>query len=141
MGIDRSGTHEGMYSKIPLQFLPNNGSAPIYIRYSDGSLQKGNGNGWGVFLIEDNFVEKTFLATDKRRTELIHKDIYDQTGKLVTPSPVRGYFSAKYVDPDFIGERTSARPFLIRYSDIALVFAEAAGPDEGLALVLSLIHI
>ena len=135
MGIDRSGTHEGMYSKIPLQFLPNNGSAPIYIRYSDGSLQKGNGNGWGVFLIEDNFVEKTFLATDKRRTELIHKDIYDQTGKLVTPSPVRGYFSAKYVDPDFIGERTSARPFLIRYSDIALVFAEAAGPDEGLALV------
>ena len=41
----------------------------------------------------------------------------------------------KYVDPDFIGERTSARPFLIRYSDIALVFAEAAGPDEGLALV------
>lgn len=63
MGIDRSGTHEGMYSKIPLQFLPNNGSAPIYIRYSDGSLQKGNGNGWGVFLIEDNFVEKTFLAT------------------------------------------------------------------------------
>ena len=87
MGIDRSGTHKGMYSKIPLQFLPNNGSAPIYIRYSDGSLQKGNGNGWGVFLIEDNFVEKTFLATDKRRTELIHKDIYDQTGKLVTPSP------------------------------------------------------
>ncbi len=117
MGIDRSGTHKGMYSKIPLQFLPNNGSAPIYIRYSDGSLQKGNGNGWGVFLVEDNFVEKTFLATDKRRTELIHKDIYDQTGKLVTPSPVRGYFSAKYVDPDFIGERTSARPFLIRYSD------------------------
>ena len=57
MGIDRSGTHEGMYSKIPLQFLPNNGSAPIYIRYSDGSLQKGNGNGWGVFLVEDNFGE------------------------------------------------------------------------------------
>ena len=80
-------------------------------------------------------MEKTFLATDKRRTELIHKDIYDQTGKLVTPSPVRGYFSAKYVDPDFIGERTSARPFLIRYSDIAHVVAEAAGPDEGLALV------
>ena len=54
---------------------------------------------------------------------------------MVTPSPVRGYFSSKYVDPDFIGERPSARPYLIRYSDIALVFAEAAGPDEGLALV------
>lgn len=135
MGIDRSGTHEGMYSKIPLQFLPNNGSAPIYIRYGDGTLQRGNGNGWGVFLIEDNFVERTFLATDRRRTELIHRDIYDQNGSPVTPSPVRGYFSAKYVDPEFIGERTSARPFLIRYSDIALVFAEAVGPGEGLAVV------
>lgn len=135
MAIDRSGTDEGMYSKIPLQFLPNNGSAPIYIRYSDGSLQRGNGNGWGVFLIEDSFAEQTYMAADKRRTELIHRDIYDEEGNKVTPSPVRGYFSSKYVDPDFIGERTSARPYLIRYSDIALVFAEAAGPDEGLALV------
>ena len=135
MAIDRSGTHEGMYSKIPLQFLPNNGSAPIYIKYSDGSLQRGNGNGWGVFLIEDSFAEETYMAADKRRTELIHRDIYDEQGNVVTPSPVRGYFSSKYVDPDFIGERTSARPYLIRYSDIALVFAEAAGPDEGLALV------
>lgn len=135
MAIDRSGTHEGMYSKIPLQFLPDNGSAPIYIRYSDGTLQRGNGNGWGVFLIEDSFAEKAFMASDKRRTELIHRVIYDQNGNPVTPSPVRGYFSAKYVDPDFIGERTSARPYLIRYSDIALVFAEAAGPDEGLPLV------
>lgn len=135
MAIDRSGTDEGMYSKIPLQFLPNNGSAPIYIKYSDGSLQRGNGNGWGVFLIEDSFAEQTYMAADKRRTELIHRDIYDEAGNVVTPSPVRGYFSSKYVDPDFIGERTSARPYLIRYSDIALVFAEAAGPDEGLALV------
>ena len=135
MAIDRSGTDEGMYSKIPLQFLPNNGSAPIYIKYSDGSLQRGNGNGWGVFLIEDSFAEQTYMAADKRRTELIHRDIYDEQGNVVTPSPVRGYFSSKYVDPDFIGERTSARPYLIRYSDIALVFAEAAGPDEGLALV------
>lgn len=135
MAIDRSGTDEGMYSKIPLQFLPNNGSAPIYIKYSDGSLQRGNGNGWGVFLIEDSFAEQTYMAADKRRTELIHRDIYDEQGNVVPPSPVRGYFSSKYVDPDFIGERTSARPYLIRYSDIALVFAEAAGPDEGLALV------
>ena len=46
-----------------------------------------------------------------------------------------GWYSAKYVDPDFIGERTSARPYLIRYSDIALVLAEAAGPEEGYPLV------
>ena len=135
MSTDRSGTHEGMYTKIPLQFLPNNSSVPIFIKYSDGTLQKGNGNGWGVFLINDDFVESAFLTTDKRRTELIHRTIYDQNGAEVTPSPVRGYFTSKYVDPDFIGERTSARPYLMRYSDIALVLAEAAGPEEGYPLV------
>ena len=135
MSTDRSGTHEGMYTKIPLQFLPNNSSIPIFIKYPDGTLQKGNGNGWGVFLINDDFVTATYLATDKRRTELIHRTIYDQYGAEVTPSPVRGYFTSKYVDPDFIGERTSARPYLIRFSDIALVLAEAAGPAEGYPLV------
>lgn len=135
MATDRSGTHEGMYTKIPLQFLPNNSSVPIFIKYSDGTLQKGNGNGWGVFLINDDFVEGEYLATDKRRSELLHHSIYDQNGIEIIPSPVRGYFTSKYVDPDFIGERTSARPYLIRYSDIALVLAEAAGPTEGYPLV------
>lgn len=135
MSTDRSGTHEGMYTKIPLQFLPNNSSVPIFIKYPDGSLQKGNGNGWGVFLINDDFVENAYLATDRRRTELLHRTIYDQYGAEILPSPVRGYFTSKYVDPDFIGERTSARPYLIRYSDIALVLAEAAGPSEGYPLV------
>ena len=135
MSTDRSGTHEGMYTKIPLQFLPNNSSVPIFIKYGDGTLQRGNGNGWGVFLINDDFVESSYLPTDKRRTELIHRTIYDQNGVAVSPSPVRGYFTSKYVDPDFIGERTSARPYLIRYSDIALVLAEASGPDEGYPLV------
>lgn len=51
------------------------------------------------------------------------------------PNQIKGYFSSKYVDPDFIGERTSARPYLIRFSDIALVYAEAVGPEEGLAYV------
>lgn len=134
MAIDRSGTHEGMYSKIPLQFLPNNSSVPVFIKYSDGSLQMGNGNGWGVFLIGSDFVNK-YQAIDKRRTELIHRQIYNQDGSPVSPSPVRDYFTSKYVDPDFIGERTSARPYLIRYSDIALVLAEAAGPAEGYPLV------
>ena len=135
MATDRSGTHEGMYTKIPLQFLPNNSSVPIFIKYPDGSLQQGHGNGWGVFLINDDFVEGSYLAVDKRRTELIHRSIFDQNGNEILPSPVRGYFTSKYVDPDFIGERTSARPYLIRWSDIALVLAEAAGPAEGYPLV------
>lgn len=135
MPIDRSGTQEGNYSKLPLLFLPSNNSVPFYIRYGNGDLQRANGNGWGVFLCNDAFVEGQFSTTDKRRTELIHREIYDQTGAPIVPNQVRGYFSSKYVDPNFIGERTSARPYLIRFSDIALVYAEAAGPDEGLAWV------
>ena len=135
MAIDRSGTYEGQYSKIPLQFLPDNGGADIYIKFSDGSLLKGNGNGWGVFRIEENFVNR-FLPTDKRRIELIHNKIYNAQGNEVTPATDIGYFSAKYVDPDFNGQWTSARPFLIRYSDVALILAEAVGPTaEGYAAV------
>ena len=135
MPIDRSGTQEGNYSKLPLLFLPSNNSVPFYIRYGNGDLQRANGNGWGVFLCNDEFVETQFSTTDKRRTELIHRDIYDASGNPIVPNQVKGYFSSKYVDPDFIGERTSARPYLIRFSDIALVYAEAAGPEAGLAYV------
>ncbi len=135
MPIERSGTQEGNYSKLPLMFLPSNSSIPFYIKYSDGSLQRANGNGWGVFLCNDDFVENTFSPADKRRTELIHRDIYDASGNPIMPNQVKGYYTAKYVDPDFIGERTSARPYLIRFSDIALVYAEAAGPVEGLPVL------
>lgn len=135
MPFDRSGTQEGNYSKLPLLFLPSNNSVPFYIRYANGDLQRANGNGWGVFLCNDEFVETQFSTTDKRRTELIHRDIYDEDGNAIVPNQIKGYFSSKYVDPDFIGERTSARPYLIRFSDIALVYAEAVGPEEGLAYV------
>ena len=134
MATDRSGTHEGMYTKIPLQFLPNNSSVPFFVKYGDGTLQKCNGNGWGVFIVEDDFVDM-FLPTDKRRTELIHRQFYDQNGDFVTIPSGEKYYSAKYIDPEFIGERTSARPYLMRYSDIMLVLAEAAGPEEGYPLV------
>jgi len=135
MPNERSGTQEGNYSKLPLMFLPSNSAIPFYIKYSDGSLQRANGNGWGVFLCNDDFVENTFTAVDKRRTELIHREIYDASGNRIDPNQVKGYYTAKYVDPDFIGERTSARPYLIRFSDIALVYAEAAGPVDGLPVL------
>lgn len=135
MPNERSGTQEGNYSKLPLLFLPSNNSVPFYIRYGNGDLQRANGNGWGVFLCNDEFVETQFATTDKRRTELIHRSICDASGNPIVPNQIRGYFSSKYVDPDFIGERTSARPYLIRFSDIALVYAEAAGPEAGLEYV------
>ena len=135
MPNERTGTQEGNYSKLPLMFLPSNSSIPFYIKYSDGTLQRANGNGWGVFLCNNDFVENTFSAVDRRRTELIHSSIYDAAGNPIVPNQVKGYFTSKYVDPEFIGERTSARPYLIRFSDIALVYAEAAGPVDGLPVL------
>ncbi len=61
MANDRSGTQEGNYSKLPLMFLPSNNSVPFYIRYGDGSLQRANGNGWGVFLCNDELRRKCLL--------------------------------------------------------------------------------
>lgn len=135
MPNERTGTQEGNYSKFPLMFLPSNNGIPFYIKYADGTLQKANGNGWGVFLCNDDFVEGQFSAVDKRRTELIHRTIYNANGAVIYPNQIQGYFTSKYVDPDFIGDRTSARPFLIRFSDIVLVYAEAAGPVDGLPYV------
>lgn len=135
LATDRSGSQEGNYSKLPLMFLPSNNAVPFYIKYGNGDLVTANGNGWGVFLCNDNFVETQFSATDLRRTELIHRAIYDVNGAAITPNQIKGYFSSKYVDPSFIGERTSARPFLLRFSDIALVYAEAVGPVLGLPVL------
>lgn len=135
LGTDRSGTQEGNYSKLPLMFLPSNNAVPFYIKFGNGDLVKANGNGWGVFLCNDQFVETQFAATDLRRTELIHRAIYDANGDVITPNQIKGYFSSKYVDPDFIGERTSGRPYLLRFSDIALVYAEAVGPVQGLPVL------
>ncbi len=52
MPIDRSGTQEGNYSKLPLLFLPSNNSVPFYIRYGNGDLQRANGNGLGRFPLQ-----------------------------------------------------------------------------------------
>ena len=43
-------------------------------------------------------------------------------GKLTYP------FCRKFIDPEFVGDKTSTKPFLIRYSEVALTYAEAAGP-------------
>ena len=37
-------------------------------------------------------------------------------------------FCRKFIDPNFSGDKTSTRPYLLRYSDVALTYAEAAGP-------------
>ncbi len=128
---DRTGANEGNYSKTPLMFMPWVDGSPYYLKYEDGRLVRST-HGWEVYRVTHDFYA-SFEADDQRGIDLIHDAVYDENGDLVGSIAQGSFtnpFSVKYQDPDFIGDRTSAKPFLIRFADIALTYAEAAGPVE-----------
>lgn len=78
----------------------------------------------------------SYAADDKRKTDLFVSEIYNQNGVAigsVADGTVIYPFTRKYIDPLFEGDKTSTRPYLIRYSDIQLVYAEATANADGLA--------
>ena len=101
-------------------------------------------DGWGEYRTATSFYENSFNPGDKRHDELIVSEVYDKDGNVVAsladgklPYP----FCRKYIDPSFVGDKTSTRPYLIRFSDIALVYAEAAGPvADSYSLVNTIRH-
>lgn len=128
MSMDRSGTIEGDYSKISKLFIPYVAGGDIYIPDGDGSFTKSH-DGWSVFQTKESFYN-TFVEADQRGQLLLVDEVYDAEGNVIATYP-GGFpyrFSRKYVDPKFITDKTSTKPFLIRFSDIALVYAEAVGP-------------
>ena len=131
MSMDRSGTIEGDYSKISKLFIPYVAGGDIYISNGDGSYTKSH-DGWSSFITSEEFYD-TFQDGDQRAESLIVSKVYDANGNEIAGYPDNGLlyrFTRKYVDPQFIGDKTSTKPFLIRYSDIALVYAEAVGPTS-----------
>ena len=58
--------------------------------------------------------------------------MYDADGNVTAsyPGSLSYPFCRKFIDPEFVGDKTSTKPYLMRYSDIALVYAEAAGPTD-----------
>jgi len=133
MSMDRTGESEGEYSKISKMFIPYIEGATIYLKQGDTDQYIKSHDGWGEYQTEKDFY-KSFSLGDKRCSYLIADKIYDQDGNLKAQWKEDGSgdfqypFSRKYIDPQFDGDKTSTRPFLIRFSDIALVYAEAAGP-------------
>ncbi|MFA9391142.1 MAG: RagB/SusD family nutrient uptake outer membrane protein [Prolixibacteraceae bacterium] len=131
---DRDGNDEGNYSKTPLMFMPWGDGQPFYIKLSDGTMVYTT-NGWEVYRINSDFLA-TFDSKDKRRTELMQDAIYDAEGNevgSVASGKIPGVYSIKYIDPHFVGQKTSVKPFMIRFTDIALTYAEAVGSSaEGL---------
>lgn len=128
MSMDRSGIIEGDYSKISKMFIPYVAGGDIYLDDNDGSYTKSH-DGWSVFQTNIDF-HNTYEDGDLRAELLIVDSVYNAQGALIAryPGSLPYPFTRKYVDPLFIADKTSVKPFLIRFSDIALVYAEAAGP-------------
>ena len=137
MAMDRSGTSEGEYSKISKMFIPYIDGATIYLRQGDSDSFIPSHDGWGEYQTTSEFYN-SFDENDLRRKHLICDKVYNAAGEVTAsyPENFQYPFSRKYIDPQFIGDKTSTRPFLIRFSDVALILAEAVGPTaEGYRLV------
>lgn len=130
MSGDRTGLNEGNYSKIGMMFHPWVDGVPYYLKNPDNSLTYAT-NGWEVFQTTTDFYN-SFAGNDKRRTQLIVTDVYNAGGTVVGSlgGKVKTPFTRKYVDPLFVGQKSSAKPYLIRFSEVALIYAEAAGPTS-----------
>ncbi|MBU2914938.1 RagB/SusD family nutrient uptake outer membrane protein [Reichenbachiella agariperforans] len=128
MSMDRTGAIEGDYSKISKLFIPYISGGDIYIDNGDGTYDKSH-DGWSVFQTKETFYN-TYDGADARGQVLLVDAVYDENGveSAAFPGAIPYRFCRKYVDPQFIADKTSTRPFLIRYTDIALTYAEAVGP-------------
>ncbi len=128
MSMDRTGDSEGEYSKIGMMFHPWVAGTPYYIKNTDGTLTYAT-YGWEVYKTTTAFYD-SYSDIDKRKSDLLVTEVYnangDVVGKLGTNFTYA--FPRKYVDPEFVGQKSSARPYLMRFSEVALIYAEAAGP-------------
>lgn len=137
MSMDRSGTSEGEYSKISKMFIPYIDGATIYLKQGDTNVFIPSHDGWGEYQTTRDFYN-SFDDNDLRKKHLICDKVYNAAGEVIAsyPDNFQYPFSRKYIDPHFSGDKTSTRPFLIRFSDVALIYAEAVGPTaEGYRMV------
>ena len=130
MSMDRTGETEGQYSKISKMYIPYISGGTIYLRQGDKEVFIPSHDGWSEYQPNLSFYEY-FESGDLRHDWLFVKEVYDADGN-VTASIANGKlsypFCRKFIDPKFVGDKTSTKPFLLRYSDVALIYAEAAGP-------------
>ena len=70
-----------------------------------------------------------FEPLDERRSLLVIDQLFNADGDEVwTPAGGESRpFSRKYIDPNFIGDKTSTHPYLLRFTDVLLIYAEAQG--------------
>lgn len=134
--VDRLGDREGEYTKLPNMFL--GGDRPMTIPYNPSNPSSpliNIGQGWNHFRTEAGHYN-SYANNDRRKTDLIVSS-YTNSGTtyILDINSVSRPFSRKYLDPGRDADKMNANSPVIRYSDILLVYAEAAGPVEGYAAV------
>jgi len=96
----------------------------------DGSQ---TGVGWGHCYTEKKFYE-SFHSMDTRRDKAFITSLYSQWyGQLKYPTTMSNPWVRKYIDANKNGYTGSNNFPVLRYADVLLIFAEAAGPEEGLS--------
>ncbi len=132
MSMDRTGETEGQYSKISKMYIPYISGGTYYLKQGDTEAMIPTHDGWSEYRTNTNFYN-SFETGDLRKDWLICNAVYDATGAVVA-STANGKlpyaFCRKFIDPEFNGDKTSTKPYLFRYSDAALIYAEAAGPTD-----------
>ena len=132
MSMDRTGVNEGQFSKISKMYIPYVSGGTIYLKNSATGQLEPSHDGWGEYVTNLNFYN-SFDRGDKRHDWLIVDKVYDANDNVIASLDDKKLsypFCRKFIDPHFVGDKTSTRPYLIRYSDIALTYAEAAGPTD-----------
>ncbi len=142
MSMDRTGKSEGQYSKISKMYIPYIAGGTIYLKQGDTDVLIPSHDGWSEYCTDVTFYD-SFPAGDLRHDWLFCSTVYDATGAVTAayPGKLSYPFCRKFIDPQYVGDKTSTKPFLIRYSEVALTYAEAAGPtDKAYALVNFIRH-
>ncbi|MCR5409056.1 MAG: RagB/SusD family nutrient uptake outer membrane protein [Bacteroidales bacterium] len=138
MSMDRTGESEGQYSKISKMYIPYISGGTVYLKQGDTDVMIPSHDGWSEYQTNIDFYN-SYETGDLRKDWLICKEVYDASGAVTASYPGGGLsypFCRKFIDPGFNGDKTSTKPYLFRYSDAALIYAEAAGPtDKAYALV------
>ena len=132
MSMDRTGTSEGQYSKISKMYIPYISGATVWLRQGDSEELIKTHDGWGEYRTDMDFYN-SFESGDRRHDWLFCNAVYNEAGDVVASledGKLNYPFCRKFIDPQFSGDKTSTKPYLLRYSDVALIYAEAAGPTE-----------
>lgn len=130
-GTDCSGMYKGTHLKTLSQPSFNNGLVLTHTCHSDGSSQKGNGNGRGAPSAEDNPAEKIPSVIDKWCMESTYKDTHDQIGKSAIFLFACGHPLVKHADFDPTGECISVCFPSTCHLDTVSAPVEVVGFDEG----------